>query len=1065
MKFLGDASGRWAGLPLSLWAAIYGLGFCGHALALELLSVRDQSLPPRVGANGDSVVPWLSPDGRFVVFSSAASDLVTNDNAWLSLDVFLHDRVGNATTLISANQFQTGGGNDHSEGICVSTNGRYVLFESDASDLVAGDTNELADVFVRDVQTETTTLVSVAAAGGAANNRSESAALTPDGRYVAFVSYATNLVAGDTNNGPDVFVRDLQTQTTTWVSVGATNAAMGAPVISADGRWVAFFSSTRNLVPGVSNISRGEIYLRDLATSTTLWPSRDAINLVRSNMQFISPAFPPVPTHPVLSADGRYVTFAAGWTNNAIAPPGGTTFGTALIQFDAQTLTTTLIETNGYPPALFGDEVYGPEATPDGRFVVYSARVVNGLFPYCTLRCWDRQTGTAVGVSVDLVGGIMTNSASVAPVISADGRYIAFVSDATNLVSNTISNGPHLYRRDLVANTTELVDADLAGVGSTMDLNNLIPSLSGDGRYVAFSAPDGNLTGVDDNGSEDLFVRDMQAATNELISARAPALVPQTGNAAAAPGLVSISADGNRVAYASLATDLIAVDTNGNSDVFVWDRLGLSNVLVSVGTDGLPARGGASISPQLSADGRYVLFVSSATNLITTDTNGQYDVFLRDLQLQQTTCLSITTNGVSLSAFEPPLVAMTPDAQRVAFSARTNSASATYPIFWRDLPSGNTRVVVANALSTRPPALSLTGNRLAYLDTSARVVVVEAATGGTLYTSASSMNSVALSPGGNRVLYQGGSTLSCYELDPPALLRSWSSSVPLQTSLPWSSDDRYVAFVTTAALVSSDTNAGRDVYLCDLPTGTLNLLSASAGGLAGLGGASDGPSFSADGRFIAYRSQATNLMAGVTAAPGLFVFDRVTGSNRLVVARSPLPGLSWYSWPAINGDGSAIAFKTLDAGLTAGDLNQTLDAFASGISVLSTADSDADGLPDWWLQQYFGHANGQANDLSRPGDDADGDGLTNHEEFLTGTNPADAASVLEVQITLTAVGANAVLSWPAQAGKNYRVQYCDEVATGNWQNLTTAVQVAGGQGWVTVSRATPTRVYRVRCEP
>ena len=1043
------------------------LALCSAAVpgwAVELMTTRDVAGAASAGANGDSIAPWLSPDGRFVVFSSAASDLVTNDNAWLSLDAFLHDRVSNTTTLISANQFQTGGGNGHSTGVCVSTNGRYVLYESVASDLVAADTNELADVFVRDVQTETTILVSVPAAGGAANNRSESAALTPDGRYVAFVSDATNLVAGDTNNGPDVFVRDLQTQTTTWVSVGATNASMGAPVISADGRWVAFVSSTRNLVPGVSNISRGEIYLRDLATSTTLWPSRDAINLVRSNMQFVSVV--PVPMHPVLSADGRYVTFAAGWTNNATAPPSSTTFGTVLMQFDAQTQTTTLIETNGYPPSPSGDEVHGPEATPDGRLVVYAARVVNGLFPYCTLRCWDRQTGTAVGVSVDLGGGIMTNSASVAPVISADGRYVTFVSDATNLVSNTISNGPHLYRRDLVANTTELVDADLAGVGSTIDLNNLIPSLSADGRYVAFSAPDGNLTGADDNNFEDVFVRDMQAATNELISARATTLVPQTGNAAAAPGLVSISADGNRVAYASLATDLIAADANNNSDIFVWDRLGLSNVLVSVGTDGLPARGGASISPQLSADGRYVLFVSGATNLITTDTNGQYDVFLRDLQLQQTTCVSVTTNGVSLSSLEPQLVAMTPDAQRVAFVARTNVGSATYPIFWRDLASGNTRVVVANALSTRPPALSLTGNRLAYLDTSARVVVVEAATGGAIYTSASSMNSVALSPGGNRVLYQGGVTLYCYDLNPPALLRSWSSTVPLQTSMPWSSDDRYVAFVTTAALVSSDTNAGRDVYLCDLQTGTLNLLSASAGGAAGLGGHSDGPGFSADGRFIAYRSQATNLMAGVTAAPGLFVFDRVTGSNRLVAARSPLPGPSWYSWPAINGDGSAIAFKTLDAGLAAGDLNQTLDAFASSISVLSTADSDADGIPDWWLQQYFGHTNGQENDLSRPGDDADGDGLTNHEEFLTGTNPEDAASVLEIQITLTPpTGTNAVLSWPALAGKNYRVQFSDDVAAGNWQNLTTAVQVAGGQGWVNVTLTNLARVFRVRCEP
>ena len=107
--------------------------------------------------------------------------------------------------------------------------------------------------------------------------------------------------------------------------------------------------------------------------------------------------------------------------------------------------------------------------------------------------------------------------------------------------------------------------------------------------------------------------------------------------------------------------------------MFVWDRAGQSNQLVSVGLDALPARGGASINPLLSADGRYVVFVSGATNLVAADTNNQYDVFLRDLQLQQTTRISVTTNDVSLASYDPPMVAMTPDARFVAFMARTNA--------------------------------------------------------------------------------------------------------------------------------------------------------------------------------------------------------------------------------------------------------------------------------------------------------------------------------------------------------------------------------------------------------
>lgn len=1036
------------------------------AAVTYLVSKSDSSQVLPVAGNGDSISPRISADGQFVLFSSSASDLVTNDNAWMGLDVFLRDRSNNFTMLISENRFQTGGGNDHSSGICVSTNGRYVLFESVASDLVNDDTNQLGDIFVRDVQAGATMLASVATNGGGANNYSETPAMTPDGRYVAFVSYANNFVAGDSNNIPDLFVRDLQTQTTTLISVGATNAnsILGTPQISADGQWVAFFSTARGMVAGVSNISRGEIYLRNLTTSTTLWPSIQAIDLVRSNMQFNST---PVPTHPVLSADGRYVTFACGWTNNASAAPAGTTYGTVILQFDASTLTTTVVATNGCPPDLFNGEMYGPEATPDGRFVVYAARSTNNASAFCSLRCWDRVSGTNVVVSVDLTGGIMTNSTSLAPAISDDGRFITFISNATNLVANSISNGFHLYRRDLVANTTELIDAHLSGVGATTIWSELIPAISANGRFVVFSAPDGNLVAADDNGTDDVFVRDTVAATNELISLRATAISPQSGNAAASPGLLSISADGNRIAYTALATNLIAGDTNRNGDVFVWDQIAATNQLVSVGGDGFPARGGMSASPQISAEGRYVLFVSGATNLVANDTNGLFDVFIRDLDLQTTTRVSVMTNGVSLASTDMQLIAMTPDAQRIVFMGRTNSVSSTsYPLFWRDLPSGETRYITGGATLTRGVSLSTNGQRVAYHNASGSVSVWSAIAGTNIYTSAGGIVSSAFSPGGNRLLLQSTITLTCYDLIGLSNLNSWVSTDSIKNPARWSSDERHVVFVTSSALVLADTNGVKDVYLCDVQTGTRTLISASANANASGNATSDAPMFSADGRFIVFRSSATNLLNAPTTAPGLFRFDRVTGSNQLVVARSAVPGVNWFSPPVISSNGTTIVFKSTDSALVAGDANQAIDAFAGQLSVLSLADGDSDGIPDWWLQQFFGHADGQANDLSRAGDDADGDGLTNLEEFLTGTNPTDVASALEIQITLTPpTGTNAVLSWPAQSGKSYRVQFRDDPVSGTWQILTTPVQVSGGQGWVTVNRTNQVRVFRVRLEP
>lgn len=1053
------------------WSNTFGLGLLlltssiGGATALDLLSEREASLPQPLGGNADSVGSFITPDGRYVLFSSLASDLVTNDNALPLIDVFLRDRGNHTTTLISVNRHGTGGGNGHSTASGISTNGRYVLFESIADDLVPGDTNLNADVFVRDCQTETTWLASAALDGNAGNGWSEHAVMTPDGRYVAFVSQASNLVAGDTNGIPDVFVRDLQTQTTTLISVGAmnANAVMATPVITPDGRWVTFFSTARGLVAGVSNISRGEIYLRDTVNQVTHWPSSNAIAGVRAAMLFTSV---PVPMCPVVSDDGRYVAFACGWTNNGVAPPSGTTPATVLFQFDAITAITTLITSNGYPPSPYGDEVFGPEMTPDGKTVVFAARVTNGISPNCAVWAWDQTAGTNSIISVNQSGLVVSNRAALAPVVTPDGRYVTFVSDATNLVSNPVVEGWQVYQRDRLTGVTHLIDADLDAEGTTGQLQFDRIGVSTDGRWISYSAPDGALVAGDDNEAEDIFVRDTLGGTNELISLRDSTVTARTGDSLSLPGLVVLSANGDRVAYVSHASDLVTGDTNRNADIFVWDRPGQSNQLVSIGTDGLPARGGMSFAPLISADGRYVVFGSGATNLVADDTNGLFDVFQRDLDLQVTTRISVTTNGISLGAHDAPPITMTPDARHVVLLARTNATGSIYPLFWRDLASGQTKLVASSANSSREFSLSTNGQRVAYHNAAGNLLIWDAGLGASIYSPPGVVGSARISPGGNRVLHQASGQLVCYDLNAQSQLTSWPTTVRLTGPAHWSPDERYVVLVTASPLVAVDTNGVNDVYLCDLQTGTRSLISVNPTGTAAGNAASDGPMFSADGRFIAYRSMATNLLPVSSVAPGLFRFDRVTGSNQLLVASSAAAGNKWFSWPVLNAAGDTVAFKSSDSGLTTGDLNRTVDAFASGINVLSTADGDGDGIPDWWLQQFFGHPDGQANDLSRPGDDADNDGMSNLEEFLAGTDPTNENSTLAIQITVTSVaGTNAALYWPAQAGKNYRVQFSDDVANGNWQNLGTPAQVVAGQGWVTVPRTNQARVFRVRLEP
>src|SRR5438067_418649 len=194
---------------------------CGKVPAavsgFQSVSQIDSSQPAPAGGNGDSWSPAISPDGRFVLFASTANNLMLNSNAnpiaalnHPRENVYLRDRASNTTTLVSVNISGLGGGNDNCWPVEISANGRYALFESAASDLVPNDTNGVTDVFLRDLANGRTFLVSTNSNGGVGNGISRSSTMTPDGRYVAFVSAATNLVAGDTNRIPDIFVRDMQ---------------------------------------------------------------------------------------------------------------------------------------------------------------------------------------------------------------------------------------------------------------------------------------------------------------------------------------------------------------------------------------------------------------------------------------------------------------------------------------------------------------------------------------------------------------------------------------------------------------------------------------------------------------------------------------------------------------------------------------------------------------------------------------------------------------------------------------------------------------------------------------
>jgi Tol biopolymer transport system component len=402
----------------------------------------------------------------------------------------------------------------------------------------------------------TTTRVSVSTGGAQGNNLSFEAWISADGRFVAFQSSATNLVAGDTNTSPDVFVRDLQTGTTERVSL-ATGGAQGnssavAPSISADGRFVAFAGYSSNFVAGDTN-GVADIFVRDRQSGTT-----ECVSVATGGT--IGGA---VSNLPSISADGRFVAFES-YAANLVAG-----------------------DTNANPDIFFRDRV----------------------------------SGTTERISVS-TGGAQANNYSTEAVVSADGRFVAFHSGATNLVGSDVNFRPDIFVRDRTLGTTVCVS--VGSVGGFASGGGSYPSMSTDGRFIAYESDGADLVANDTNFTTDIFVYDRVLGATERANLAAGGVQANAGSAQA-----SISADGTFVAFLSFASNLSVGDTNGTADVYMRDRLAGTTERMSVSTAGVQ-NSSVNQFPTISSDGRRVVFESPASTLVASDTNNAYDVFLRD---------------------------------------------------------------------------------------------------------------------------------------------------------------------------------------------------------------------------------------------------------------------------------------------------------------------------------------------------------------------------------------------------------------------------------------------------
>jgi len=408
------------------------------------------------------------------------------------------------------------------------------------------------------------------------------AGISSDGRYIAFTSKATNLVPNDLNNASDVFYRDNLMKTTICVSVTTAGdpagGASGNPSMSNDGKYVCFTSVAPDLTSDSPDVGLQlkHVYVRNMQTGVTKLVDRSSGQFgLKANQSCGSAA---------ISGDGRYVVWETTATNLDGADPGG-------VDDDAF---SDIYRREWNDPAL--------------------------LFPTILISKSSLALTDAKG-----------NGDSSSPAISDDGNFIAFVSSATNLIPDASVFGPDngattdIFRRDVLNNATVRVSVSHPSSATFPhpDGPSFVPTISSNGRFVAFMSNAANLVPEDDGSTNDIFIRDVDASSTVIVSVHTSGA--QAGNGCNFP---QISGDGNLVVWQSPSPSLINGDSNGVEDIFIRNKTAKTTDRISVATFGGELNG-KSLRPNISRDGRYVIFYTEASNAADDDNNGTADFYMR----------------------------------------------------------------------------------------------------------------------------------------------------------------------------------------------------------------------------------------------------------------------------------------------------------------------------------------------------------------------------------------------------------------------------------------------------
>lgn len=402
------------------------------------------------------------------------------------------------STSLSRISDGNGGGqsNFSSKHISFSGDGRYVVFESDASNLVGVDTNGATDIFLYDTDTSTMTKVSNGLSGAPANGSSFEPMISDDGSAVVFASYASNLVANDTNGKTDVFLYAVNTGVITRVSVDSSGNQgddhSAEPSISQDGSVIAFTSLATNITTGDTNAA-SDVFVRNVSAGTTSLVSVSTAGAQGNKVSF----------QPRISANGSYIAFSSDATNLSASD---TNSCTDVFVRDLANSITTLVSSSS--------------------------------------------------------SGVAGNRSSTWPAISSDGHYIVFQSRANNLVASDINGYVDIFMKDMSTGTTTLISKTNSGAQVTYDSTR--PSISFDGRFVTFESRSPDYVPWDSNNASDVFIHDNQSGRTAPFSTLASSVIGNKKSYGAV-----ISGLGGKLGFLSLASNLVTPDTNSQYDVFV----------------------------------------------------------------------------------------------------------------------------------------------------------------------------------------------------------------------------------------------------------------------------------------------------------------------------------------------------------------------------------------------------------------------------------------------------------------------------------------------------------------